>query len=471
MAIRFGTDGWRAVIAEEFTFEAVARLTQALARVWRRRAGRQTPRAAVGYDRRFLSERFARLAAEVLAGNGFRVRLSREPCPTPALCVAARRPGSLGGVMITASHNPPEFNGYKVKLAHGGSADAAFCEAVEAELDAAPPKRLPLPEAAGQRRIVLADLREPHLRAVRRVVDWSALKGARLRVAHDALHGAGAGAFDRLLAETGLRLSSWRQSRDPLFGGVSPEPAPANYAETRVRMRRAPQDLCLVTDGDADRFAALDERGEPVSNQHLICLVLDYLIRHRGARGPVVLAVNTTRMAEKICEEFGLSVHASPVGYKRICKKMLDVDAAFGLEESGSLAWRRHLPDRDGVAAGMWLLERMAVERKPLSAQIAALQARYGPHCYRSVKLRLPRGQQTRIMERLRAAPPDRAAGKPVEQLIAIDGIKLVFRDGSWLMLRPSGTEPLFRVYAEAPSRSALDRLIRAGKRLAQAAR
>lgn len=464
-AVRFGTDGWRGVMAEDFTFANVERVAQAVADLWAESAAPGRRRVVIGYDRRFLSAEFAARAAEVFAGNDFFVWLTPVPTPTPAVSLAVRQLAAAGGVMITASHNPPRFNGLKLKAPDGGAADAPLCRAVEARLDRTPVRRRPLDRAVRAGLVRPRDLRPAHYRAVRRLVDFKAVAGARLRVAHDAMYGVGAGCFEALLAGTTCRVTTLRGEHDPLFGGIRPEPIPEFYRPTAAWLRAHPRDVCLVSDGDADRLGGLDERGRALTTHQLLALVLWHLVTHRGARGTVVKSLNTTALVDRIAAAHGLPVQVTGVGFKEISAALRQPGVLVGLEESGSLGLAAHLPERDGLAAGMLLLELLAVERRPVSAILRGLEREFGPHRYARRDVPLPPETAAAVVARIRQAPPTRLLGRPVVEVFDFDGVKCVTRDGAWLMWRASGTEPVLRIYAEAATSAAAARLVEAGWR------
>jgi phosphomannomutase len=466
-AIKFGTDGWRAVIAEDFTFANVARVAQATADFWHsgirnRRSdifGR-APRVVVGYDRRFLSDRFAQITAEVFAGNGFQVILTPEPTPTPCVSFAVKHLGAVGGVMITASHNPPAFNGFKLKSHFGGSSDPATCLAVESLLDANPPRNNLQASKAG---IVIRDIRPAHFQAIKRLVDFKLIARSRLRVAHDALFGVGAGVFETLLAKTSCTVTTLNGQHDVLFGGICPEPLPKNYGLGGAQLRRNPHDICLVTDGDADRIGAMDGRGGPMTNQQVIALLLHHLVCNRGERGVVTKTFNTTAMVDKMCAAWNLPLREVGIGFRFIAPEMMKPGALFGAEESGSVGFARHLPERDGIAAGLFLLEMLALEKKSVRTIYARLEKEFGPHAYGRHDAHYPLEKRAALMASLQRNPPARLLRLPVVKMDARDGVKFVASDSSWLMLRGSGTEPVLRIYAEAKSGADANKLLKLG--------
>ena len=465
--IKFGTDGWRAIIADDFTFRNVERVAQATADYWNSHPVDGTDRqAVVGYDRRFLSDQFARCVAEVLAGNGFSVTLTSEPTPTPAVSLAVKTHRAIGGVMITASHNPPAFNGFKLKTHYGGSAEPLVCQGVEALLDR-PPVRAGLPaDALKQKRILIKSIRSVHYAAVKRLVDFPLIANSRLRVAHDALFGVGAGCFDELLAGTTCKVTTLNAEHNPSFGGLNPEPIPRNYGPSAAFLRRHPHDICLVTDGDADRIGGMDGRGNPLSTHQLICLLLHHFIVNRKGRGRVVKALTTTSMVDRMCAAHGLELVETSVGFKYIAAEMLKGGVLLGFEESGGIGFPGHIPERDGILAGMMLLELLATGRKSVNRLIADLEKQFGPHRYARIDAHFALEKRAALMDFCRNHPPPRLLRSPLTEVKSFDGVKFIAADGSWLMLRGSGTEPILRIYAEAGSDAAAERLLQLGVKL-----
>jgi phosphomannomutase len=465
--VQFGTDGWRAVIADTFTFENVARVAQAAATHWSDNPPPATQRKVViGYDRRFLSDQFAAITAEVFAANDFHVILSPVPVPTPAVSFAVKQAKAAGGVVITASHNPPQFNGFKLKAHYGGPAMPELCKTVERCLPKRPALRMPLADAIKARRIKLVDYREQHYVAIRKLVDFKLVRRSGLRFAHEALFGVGAGCFEQLLAGTACRVTTLNGQRDPLFGGINPEPVQANYRLSAGWLRQHPHDLCLVTDGDADRVGAMTGRGGYVSTHEVIAMLLRHYVVNRRQTGRVIKALTTTSMLDKMCAAYGLPLEEVPVGFKHICGEMVKGGVMLGGEESGGIGFAGHIPERDGIAAGLFLLEMLAMERRPMERIIAGLHREFGPHCYGRNDLHYPLAKRAPLMAKLAANPPARLLRSPVVQVHTYDGVKFVSADGSWLMLRGSGTEPVLRIYAESGSARAADQLLQLGRRL-----
>jgi phosphomannomutase len=478
--IKFGTDGWRGIMARDFTFANVARVAQAAADFWNREIQDRAspifgriPKVVVGYDRRFFSDRFARITADVFGANGYTVILTSEPTPTPSVSFAVRDLGAVGGVMITASHNPPIFNGFKLKSHFGGSSGAEDCRAVEALLR---PTIEPgsgtgtgtetgtgTGRRAGELRLV--DVRPAHYAAIKRLVDFKRIAKSKLRVAHDALFGVGAGVFETLLARTNCTVTTLNGKHDVLFGGINPEPLARNYRLGGAQLRRNPHDICLVTDGDADRIGAMDGRGGPLTNQQVIALLLHHLVRNRGGRGTVIKTVNTTAMIDKMCAAWNLPLVETGIGFRFVAPELMKPGALFGAEESGSVGFANHIPERDGLAAGLFLLEMLAMERVSVNRLYAGLEREFGPHRYGRFDAHYPLEQRAALMEWLKANPPGRLLRSPLVRVDVRDGVKFVAEDSTWLMLRGSGTEPVLRIYAEARSEADVERLLKLGRK------
>ncbi|HWV98433.1 MAG TPA: phosphoglucomutase/phosphomannomutase family protein [Candidatus Acidoferrum sp.] len=463
-SIKFGTDGWRAVIAEDFTFGNVERVAQAAADYWRANpvAGTEQ-KIIVGYDRRFLSNEFGGRAAEVFAGNGFKVVLTPEPTPTPSVSFAVKQHRAVGGVMITASHNPPKFNGFKLKSYYGGSAETATCQAVEGFLDASPVKARSVAEASKDGGIIIRDLRPPHYAALKKLVDFKLIAKSKLRFAHEALFGVGAGCFDQLLRGTSCRVTTLNGNHDPLFGGINPEPIEKNYARSAAYLRKHPHDICLVTDGDADRVGGMDGHGNYLSTHQLICLLLRHFFIERQGRGRVVKALTTTSMVDKMCASFGLELTETGVGFKYIAAEMLKGGVLLGAEESGGIGFAGHIPERDGIAAGLLLLEMLATARVSVNKLIAGLEKEFGPHRYGRIDTHFPLEKRSELMEFLKKSPPAKLLRSPLADMKSYDGVKFIAQDTSWLMVRGSGTEPILRIYAEAKTDADVARLLKIG--------
>jgi phosphomannomutase len=459
MNIKFGTDGWRAIIAEDFSFQNLDRVAQATADFWNSQPiPGATKSVIVGYDRRFLSDQFASRVAEIFAGNGFSVVLSDCAVPTPSVSFAVKQRKSTGGVMITASHNPPIFNGYKLKAYYGGSAESALCQEVEKKID-----QNPVRAASADADISTQDLRAAHFKAIKRLVNFKLIAKSKLRFAHDALFGVGAGCFDELLQGTTCRVTTLNGAHDPNFGGINPEPIALNYARSAAFLKKHPHDICLVTDGDADRVGGMDGRGKPLTTHQIICLLLHHFIVNREATGRVIKALTTTSMVDKMCAHYGLELVETGVGFKYICAEMLKGNVMLGFEESGGIGFPDLMPERDGIASGMALLELLATERVTVNELLRRLEKQFGPHQYARLDMHFPLEKRAALMELCKSKPPSKLAGSSLAEVKTFDGVKFIAKNGAWLMLRGSGTEPILRIYAEAPSATAAQKLIRDG--------
>jgi phosphomannomutase len=469
MDLKFGTDGWRAVIAEDFTLANVARVAQATADYWKANAAAGTEqKIIVGFDRRFFSDRFARTAAEIFAGNDFQVVLTPEPTPTPSVSFAVKAQRAVGGVMITASHNPPIFNGFKLKSSYGGSSNPETCQAVEGLLDRNAIRSVKFDDAVRARQISIHDVRPAHFAALKQLVDFKLIANSKLRFAHDALFGVGAGCFEQLLAGTTCRVTTLNAEPDVLFGGINPEPIEPNYARSQKYLRRHPHDICLVTDGDADRVGGMNGRGRALTTHQIICLLLHHFVVNRKGRGRVVKALTTTSMVDKMCLAHGLPLVETGVGFKYVCAEMLRGDVLLGAEESGGIGFPRHIPERDGMAAGLFLLELLATGRVSVDKLLAQLERQFGPHHYGRIDTHYPLERRAPLMASLKAGPPAKLLRSPLAGMKTFDGVKFVAADSSWLMLRGSGTEPILRIYAEARSAAEVRKLLEFGVRLAR---
>jgi phosphomannomutase len=471
--IKFGTDGWRAVIAEDFTFANVARVAQATADYWKSEIGNRKseifgfqPKVVVGYDRRFFSDRFARTTAEVFAGNDFQAVLTPEPTPTPSVSFAVKNLNAVGGVMITASHNPPIFNGFKLKSFYGGSSDSETCQAVESFLDRHPVRSIRLADAVAAGQISVRDVRPAHYAALKKLVDFKLIARSKLRFAHDALFGVGAGCFETILAGTTCQVTTLNGEHDVLFGGINPEPIIQNYARSQAFLRKHPHDICLVTDGDADRVGGMDGHGNYLTTHQIICLLLHHLIVNRRLTGRVVKALTTTSMVDKMCAAYGLPLVETGVGFKYVCAEMLKGGVLLGAEESGGIGFPGHIPERDGIAAGLMLLELLATEKVSVNRLLARLEKQFGPHRYGRIDAHFPLERRAALMEYLKGRPPAKLLRSPLAEVKSFDGVKFVAEDSSWLMLRGSGTEPVLRIYAEAKSDADVRKLLKLGESL-----
>lgn len=473
MAIQFGTDGWRAVISDEFTFANVRHVAQAIAD-WTLAKAAPAPLLVVGFDTRFLSDRYAEAVAAVLAANGIRVLLSERFAPTPAVSHAVVSHQASGGVMITASHNPPRYNGIKLKADFGGSASSADARAVErllaANLQAGrEPASIDLAAATGDNTITRFDPYPAYAAQIRRLVDLDAIAASGLRLAVDAMYGAGMNYTDRLLAEAGIETKRLHHELNPGFGGLHPEPIGRHLQALCQTMAGGQLDLGLATDGDADRIGAVGPTGAFIDPHRIMAVVLDFLLQS-GKRGDVVKTVSTTQMLNLLAAEHRLAVHETPVGFNYIADLMMNGDVLLGGEESGGISIHGHIPEGDGVLMGLLLAEVVARQGGNADAVIEQLMARIGYFVYDRRDYHTRPFSKPELMRRLQENAPAALAGQALAGLNTRDGVKYLLADDSWLLIRPSGTEPVLRVYAEGRDAGAVQSLLDAGADLARAA-
>lgn len=473
--IRFGTDGWRAVIADTFTFENLRLISQAVASsVLKTHRGSEAPQVVVGYDTRFLSDRFATETARVLAANGITTWLTRTDAPTPAISYNVKELGANAGVVITASHNPPRYNGFKLKAAYGGSATAEECALIETELqamerEARGPNLMDYQMAVDRGLIKRFDPSWPYYQHLATLVDLDVISNGELKVVADAMWGAGRGAFTSILSRTRSHTSEIRGQLNPGFGGIHPEPIQKNLNDLFAAVQREQADVGLATDGDADRIGAVDARGNFVDPHTIMALALRHLVEVRGQRGDVVKTVSTTFMIDGLARQHGLTVHETPVGFNYIGDLMMRGDVLIGGEESGGISIKGHIPEGDGIIMGLLLLEIMGYHKAPLHEIIADLQKTYGPAHYGRIDATLRHQRPKRqVVQMLQDHAPGHLAGEAVTRVDTLDGIKFYRDDLSWLLIRPSGTEPVLRIYAEARSPEAVKALLDEGATLGQ---
>jgi alpha-D-glucose phosphate-specific phosphoglucomutase len=468
--IHFGTDGWRAVIADTFTFANVRQLSQAVANyVNKNHTGSEPPEVVVGYDTRFMSDRFAMETARVMAGNQIVTWLTRTDAPTPVISYNVKQLGATAGIVITASHNPPRYNGFKLKASYGGSATAEQCALVEEELVALEgaarcPNIMDYQQALGSGLIRRFDPSWSYYQHLGTLVDLDRISEGELNVVADAMWGAGRGAFASLLSRTRAHVSEIRATLNPGFGGIHPEPIMSNLNELVAAAQRLQADVGLATDGDADRIGAIDARGNFVDPHTIFALTLRHLVENRNLRGEIVKTVSTTMMIDALAQKYGLTLHVTPVGFNHIADLMMQRDILIGGEESGGISVRGHIPEGDGILMGLLLLEIMAFHRAPLHEIVADLQANYGPACYARLDVQLEQQQPKKVVVQMLAdSAPSRVNGESVVRVDTLDGIKYYLSDDSWLLIRPSGTEPILRIYAEAHTPDALKLLLAYG--------
>ena len=455
MTIAFGTDGWRGVIADDCTFAEIRRIAAAVARFYVSGDGPgDRRRIVVGHDTRFLSPEFARAAAEVFARAGIDVLLTDRPIPTPAVSYHVRRLELRGGVAITASHNPGEYNGFKLKAHFGGSAPPRDYAAVSAEAD------LPLPAAARAGTIDAVDLRSGYRDRLAELVDLGAIRAARLSVLADAMHGAADSLVADVVRGGTLRVASFRTERDPLFGGVHPEPIAANLTAAAERVRAEGHDLAVAQDGDADRLGVLDARGRFVSPHQILALLLLHAFRGRGLSGGIAKTFSTSFQIDRIARALGVPLIETGIGFKHVAELMNRGQVVAGGEESGGYAFGFHLPERDGVLSALLLLEFLARTGRTLDAALDALAAEFGRFEYGRRDVHVPVEVVRRYVADARAHAPSSVAGQAVTAVEDRDGVKYRFGERGWLLQRLSGTEPMVRLYCEHEDGAVMERVL-----------
>ena len=473
MTIKFGTDGWRAVISDTFTFANLRLVAQAIADYVLEEAGDSQPEAVIGFDTRFLSDRYATEVARVLAGNGIIAHLTRADAPTPAISYAVVHKKANAGVMITASHNAPRYNGIKLKAAFGGAALPEQADLVEVHLTrnqgaARGPNVMDYQVALDQGLIQRFDPAWAYYEHLSHKVDLDLISSSELRVVADAMYGSARKCIADMLARTRCRVYEIRGEMNPGFGGIHPKPVAHYLNALGAAIQAHHADVGLATDGDGDRIGAMDASGSFVDPHHIFALALKHLVEKRGWKGKVVKSISTTRMVDRLAARYELPLVETPVGFNHIAEHILKGDVLIGGEESGGLTIKGHIPEGDGVLMGLLLLEIVAAAGAPLHELVAQLQADVGPAHYarRDMPLRSPVGKKE-MVARLTSDVPASLAGEKVIGVETMDGVKYVLADESWLLIRPSGTEPVLRVYAEARSPDGLQSLLEFGESVA----
>ncbi len=462
--IKFGTDGWRAVIADTFTFENLRILAQATAD-WVNKDLQPLDgcrRVALGFDARFMSKEFADLVAEVLAANGITVLLSDDLIPTPALSFGVPRNKCVCGLMITASHNPYQFNGYKIKTAEGGGAGRDITDKVESYLNQSEVKSMALKEAIAKGLVVMHNYKPAYIKFMRSYIDLKKIKTSRFKVLMDAMHGSGNSLIKQVLKGTDIRLSLMREDINPYFDGKKPEPVIQYLSGIIERVKEEKFDLGLVLDGDADRIAAVAKGGDFIHPQKILGLLILHLARNRGRKGGVVKTICGTTMIDNIAKKLGLKLYETPVGFKYISDLMVKERIIAGGEEAGGMGLQDYIPERDGTLAGLLLLEMMVYQKKDMKRIVEDMEKEFGKFYYKVHNVTLSKGQSKPDLAEF--SKIDNVLGKKVVSVKDFDGVKLTCEDGSWVMLRPSGTEPLVRIYGEATSKARLEKLIQFGE-------
>lgn len=464
MSIKFGTDGWRAVIARDYTYENLNRVTQATAR-WIHDRGITSYGVVIGYDSRFQGRAFAEFSAGVFAEMDIPVRLADSITPTPAVSWAAKE-HDAAGIVITASHNPPEYNGFKIKAPFGGPASPDQIAEVEKRLERFDPSIVPKPVDSyiGEGRIEVIPLTDRFIELLKRKLDLEAIQKSGIKIAHDPMYGAARGLIRRLLGDG--QVIELHGELNPGFNGQAPEPIEKNLEELSEIIVEKICDVGLANDGDADRIGMFDEKGDFVSSHKMLSLLARYLYEEKGMAGTIVKTFSTTDMLNKQAKKYGLNIDTTPIGFKYIAEKMVDGDVLVGGEESGGLAVKGHIPERDGLYIGLLITEMMVKSGKKLSELVRELFDEFGPHYFFRNDLHTSDKKKKAMMKYCEDRKLEEVAGHSVTDWQFTDGVKHILDDDSWLLLRQSGTEPVLRIYAEASSEEQAKTMVKEATRL-----
>lgn len=464
-AIRFGTDGWRAVVGQDFTPENVSQIIQAFADLYPHIKNGPQNGVVIGFDRRNQSPETAELIAGILLANNIPVFFSETFCPTPAVSWYTKNLGAVAGIMVTASHNPPQWNGIKFKEATGGAADGAYVTAIEKQIDHnhAAGKTAKTVEWKNHALLKRFNPLHEYVDAMAKMVDLKAIEARGLKILVEPMFGAGVGFFQKLLPNA--NITELHSARDLNFGGVHPEPIPPHVNEAIEHMKTGKYDCCVILDGDADRSGFIDENGRFVTTQEIYTLLLQHAAGFKKFPGNLVIkSVSTTQMVDRLCQHFGFKTEMVPVGFKHISPAMTQGNVLMGGEESGGFGFPQHVPERDGILSDLFLLEMMAVTGKSASALVAEVQQKFGPSVYKRNDYKLSTAQISTARERFNKLSFTECLGHKVKEHVKIDGQRFLFDDGSWLLFRASGTEPLIRVYAETASEAQTAAYLQFGK-------
>lgn len=459
MAIRFGTSGWRAIIADDFTFTNVRLVTEAICSYLTESLSTNQKTLIIGHDSRFMGEKFSLVASEIAKRKGFRVLLCNHPTPTPTISFAIKNEKAVGAMNFTASHNPPEYQGIKFSTADGAPALPEITKQIEAKIENG--ARVEDKEGGS---IEEYDARPAYLDDLKTKIRFDQIATANGKYAYDALWGAGRGYLDKILREHGLEVETIHDWRDVTFGGKSPEPSQTQVGELIETVKSKGLTLGLATDGDGDRFGVIDSNGEFISPNELVALLSDYLAESRGWTEGLARSVATSHLIDRVAENRGLKLYETPVGFKFIGELINENKIILGGEESAGLSIKGHYPEKDGIIACLLAAEAVAVRGKSLTEQLNELYSRIGKLESGKIGVKLTDEVAKSLKEKL-SQEPSEIGGKKVEKINRMDGVKFIFTDGSWMLMRPSGTEPLVRIYAETENLQDLEVLLEQGRR------
>lgn len=465
--IKFGTDGWRALMTSDFTFPNVELVAQAFAD-YLKTSGRAPIdgkhfRIVIGYDYRKNSENFAKTFVEVLVANDIRVILSSTACPTPAVSYLIIKTKCDSGIIITASHNPADYNGIKIKTDFGGSAEKSITDAVEKLIGKNPVKKA----AFGPKNPELVNFNDDYLTYLKNYLKLDVVKNAPYRVLVDSMHGVGARHIEEMLKDGKIKVTTIRSERDTTFGGYAPEPIPKNLVPSIELMKKNEFDLAIVTDGDADRIGAIRPGGEFISPGTILSLIMLHFVEDLGKRGSVVTTISNTALIYKIARKLGLTVHETPVGFKYVCEIMRRENILIGGEESGGIGFQNYLYERDGMLSGLLLVQMMAFRKKNIDQILKDVEKEFGKLSYVRNDIHYPDELKAKLFNYLAKNTPKTLQGQAVKEIKSQDGFKIILADDSWLLFRLSGTEPILRIYSEATSQALAEALVAEGKTLA----
>lgn len=464
MPIKFGTDGWRGLIADDFTFDNVKLCAEGLSQ-YLKDTGLHQRGVVLGYDTRFLSNEFALTVADVITKNGIRVLICNEPTPTPVVSYSVISRNAGGGVVITASHNPYKWNGFKYKSEHGGSASPEIIESLERNINAANIDKIRpvngLDGIKGTGLLDVIDAKHTYIGHIGNIVDLDIIKNAGIKVVVDSMYGAGAGYLSEIISGGTTEVQELHSEFNPNFPGIDqPEPIGQNLASLRKCLSDGNFDAGLALDGDADRFGLVDDKGNFITNLEVFALLALYLLDIKGYRGPIVKSITSTSMIYKLAEIYDVPVFETPVGFKYVGPKMISEQAIIGGEESGGFGYKGHIPERDGILSALLMVEMMSITGKTPSELILDLRTRVGEYSYNRVDVSFSESDTLRLREKFNTLRPDSIAGLKVSKIDDVDGRRFILQDGSWLIIRFSGTEPLLRIYSESENPDIVNALI-----------
>jgi alpha-D-glucose phosphate-specific phosphoglucomutase len=467
--IKFGTDGWRAIIAEDFTFDNLRACAQGVAN-YLKRARLSDRGLVIGYDTRFASEDFAAAAAEVIAGNNIKVNLCSKAAPTPVISYAVTATKSAGGIIITASHNPARWNGFKFKDDLGASAPSEAAAEIEKNANEAVStgevKRIPLADGLQNKLVTYFDPDPVYFKQLGRLIDLETIRRSPLKVIVDSMYGAGIGYFRALLQGGKMEINEINGERNPNFPGINPEPIAINLTRLSRLIKEQKANVGMANDGDADRIGIVDEKGSFINQLQVFALLVLYFLEVRGERGAIIKTLSDTMMIDRLGKLFNVPVYETPVGFKYVAPLMIEKNALIGGEESGGYGFRGHVPERDGILAGLYFLDFMIKTGKTPSQLLEYLFSKVGPHYYDRIDVHIAEDERQKYTNKLAKSSIKSIAGTEVSRVDTTDGYRYILSDDSWLLIRFSGTEPLIRIYAESNTMKHVQKILEGGKKL-----